>query len=207
MAGRHRMSEIEIGFTFDYADPGSYLGTRLLDRWVHEVHETVSVVWRPLELRIPPNPPTDPRDLHWSEMTRNIEDQASKSGVSFSTPKRIPWTRKAHELALHAREKGCFEPIHRALFLAHFTEARDIGRIDVLVTIGAQHGLDAAEVRTVLGVDRFRSALEASRNEAFDRGIRGVPTLEVGGHRLEGLPSAGAFTQFLKSNLEAEKPR
>ena len=191
------MRQIEIQFTFDYIDPGSYLASRLLASWIDAVDEAVSVSWRPLELRIPPTPPPDPADSGWSEMTREIGDHARREKVPFLIPTRIPWTRKAHELAFHARQQGCFDPVHEALFEAHFTGVRDIGRIDVLVSIGAEHGLDTAEIRTVLGVDRFRSSVEAGRRTVLAGGVRGVPTLEVPHSKFEGFRSPGSFRAFL----------
>ena len=198
------MRRIEIQFTFDYIDPGSYLASKLLARWIDAVDEAVLVNWRPLELRMPPTPPPHPADSGWSEMTREIGDHARREKVPFLIPTRIPWTRKAHELAFHARQQGCFDPVHEALFEAHFTEVRDIGRIDVLVSIGAEHGLDRAEIRTVLGVDRFRSSVEAGRRAVLAGGIRGVPTLEVPHSKFEGFRSPGSLRAFLMGLPDAE---
>lgn len=198
------MRQIEIQFAFDYIDPGSYLASRLLARWIDQVDEAILVSWRPLELRIPPTPPPDPADSGWSDMTREIKDHARCEKVPFLIPTCIPWTRKAHELAFHAREKGCFDPVHEALFEAHFTGAHDIGRIDVLVAIGAEHGLDMAEIRTVLGVDRFRSRVEASRQTVLASGIRGVPTLDVPHRKFQGFRSPRSFRAFLADLSGAE---
>jgi len=198
------MRQIEIQFAFDYIDPGSYLASRLLARWIDQVDEAILVSWRPLELRTPPTPPPDPVDSGWSEMTQEIKDHARCEKVPFLIPTRIPWTRKAHELAFHAREEGCFDPVHAALFEAHFTGARDIGRIDVLVAIGAEHGLDMAETRTVLGVDRFRSRVEASRRTVLASGIRGVPTLDVPHRKFQGFRSPRSFRAFLADLSGAE---
>ena len=202
------MRETKISFAFDYVDPGSYLVSRLLERWGDRIDTVFVVTWTPLELRVPPASLLDPSDKSWLEMTRDIQTQAHEERVPFVEPKCIPWTRKAHELAFHAREKGCFEPIHRALFEAQFVEPRDIGRIDVLVEIAGEHGLDAGEARTVLGVDRFRSQVEESRAAAGAEGIRGVPTLELPGARFEGVRGPGSLESFLTDVLRTEsEPR
>ena len=205
LPARHEgpMSKIEIQFTFDYVDPGSYVASRLLERWIHTIEEEIVVSWRPLELRGPAAPPINLTEPEWSQMTHEIRAQAQQEGVPLLVPTHIPRTRKAHELASHAQEKGCFEAIHEALFEAHFVKGWDIGRIDILAEIGAEHGLDSGETRTVLGVDRFKSRIETERRAALADKIRGVPTLAVGAARFEGLTDAGSFGEFLTGLLEA----
>ena len=132
-------------------------------------------------------------------MTGAMRRQAAALGVPFSPPARIPWSRKAHELALHARERGCFRSVHRALFEAHFSGSEDIGRIDALADIAATGGLDPGEVRTVLGVDRYRPEVERLRRAARRAGIRGVPTFESGGARLEGFRAPSVLRRFLEA--------
>lgn len=198
------MKALEIRVAYDYVDPGSYLGARLLDRWIREEHRTVQLDWVPLELSVPPDARLDPTAPTWRDMHRAMHAQAVRAGIPLSIPSWIPWTRKAHELALHAREKGCFESVHRALFEAHFADSRDIGRIDVLVEIAAEQGLDPAEVRTVLGVDRFRSEVEQLREAARRAGIRGVPTFVSGGEKLEGLTAPPVLRAFLDELVRPE---
>jgi predicted DsbA family dithiol-disulfide isomerase len=107
-------------------------------------------------------------------------------GVALQRPAIVPWSRKAHELALHAREKGCFRQVHRSLFRAHFSESRDIGRVDVLVEIGAASGLDRTETKAILDVDRYAERLLDWRREAERTAVAGVPTVLFGAERLEG---------------------
>ena len=191
------MSARGIRIAYDYVDPGSYLAARLLDRWTAGGAGDLEISWVPLELSAPPSTPVDARRPEWSAMTGAIRRHAAALGIPFSPPARIPWSRKAHELALHARERGCFDSVHRALFEAHFSGSADIGRIDALAGIAAAGGLDPGEVRTVLGVDRYRPEVEQLRRAARRDGIRGVPTFESGGARLEGLGTPSALWRFL----------
>lgn len=192
------MDAITIRFDYDYVDPGSYLAAELLRRWWNRRGVVVSIEWSPLELRVPGADAVAPDDPVWSSMTRTLRHEAEEAGIPFETPWHIPFSRKAHELALHAHEKGCFDAVHRALFEAHFVEGRDIGRVDVLVDLGEALGLDPSETRTVLGVDRFLPHLETLRAEALEHGVRGVPTLESRGRRLEGVESRAALEAFLE---------
>ncbi len=191
------MTAIRIRFTFDYVDPGSYLVHELLARWVEARGGSHAPSLHPLELRTPSSAPLDPDDPEWRALMEAMATFADQESVPFRAPALVPWTRKAHELAFHAHEKGCFREMHHTLFRAHFEEGRDIGRVDVLVELGQSVGLDASETRTVLGVDRFLHRVEEARREARLRGIRGVPTLEADGQRLEGLRSPDELRAFM----------
>ena len=192
------MREPWIRFTFDYVDPGSYVAAALLDRWARRRPSPPHLTWEPLELRTPRAEPIDPADAGWDTLVGAMAEIAESEEIPFTPPDRIPWTRKAHELGFHAREKGCFESVHAALFEAHFAAGRDISRVDVLVELAGEQGMDPAEVRTVLGVDRFAASVEEARREALERGIRGVPTLESHTGTLEGLRRSDELYAFLE---------
>jgi predicted DsbA family dithiol-disulfide isomerase len=197
-----------VRIAFDYVDPGSYLTHVLLDRWMR-AREFSRIEWLPLEIRPPGKPLVDPRDPGWAGMTDTLHHEAVALEIPFTPPSFVPRTRKAMELALHAKEAGkgshdpasgsetAFSALHEALFRAHFMEGRDLGRVDVLVAIAEETGLDGPECRTVLGVDRFKPVVESVRAELLEGGIRGVPTLIDGEIRLEGFQGAGELKIFL----------
>lgn len=181
--------ETTLEFWFDYVDPASWLVEQILSERFERAPEggeaggplalphPVRVVRRPLELRPPPRPPLDPAApvvrAHFDQMAAEMRHR----GVELRIPPFLPWTRKAHELALFAAEKGCFAPLHRAMFDGFALNGLDIGRIDVLVELAAQVGLDPVEARVVLDVDRYTEEVAAHREEAFASGIRGLPVV------------------------------
>ncbi len=169
-------------------DPGSYLVHTLVD----------DAEWLPLELAPPSGPRVDPHDPHWIAMHEALADEAARMEVPFRIPNHVPHSRKAMELALHAAEKGRFPQVHAALFRAHFVDGLDLERIDHLVRIAAAAELEEAEVRTILGVDRFRPEIEAIRERLRGEGIRGVPTIRRDGSTLEGFRSADDLKIFLE---------
>jgi predicted DsbA family dithiol-disulfide isomerase len=189
---------------YDYVDPGSYLTLAVVQRWqASGSRYTVPVRWRPLELCPPGRPLLNAREPRWSAMEEALSGDATHLGVQVRAPGTIPWSRKAHELALHAQQVGSFARVHGALFRAHFEEGDDLSRVDRLVELAAREGLDPSEVRTVLGVDRFVEAVERERTTLLAMGIRGVPTLRFaadtkGEHWLEGYQG----TEVLESALE-----
>ena len=206
------MADRDITFLFDFVDPGSYVVFELLRRR-HLGEGSDRIRMRPLELVRPEDSMISPDDLGWRNMSEYVGGIAVQEGIPYRPPSRIPRTRKAHELALHGLEKEV--PLHGALFRAHFEAGLDLGRIDTLVALAEDAGLDGAEVRTVLGVDRFAPMVRKSRDDARRIRVRGVPTLIVigtgpdGGEiRLEGLHSTEELDQFLsRASRGTDEPR
>lgn len=190
------MEEAEVIFYFDYVDPACYL----LDQALRALlPDGVTVARRPFELRRPPLPPIDPESKAWRSRCHAVQRGAADYGLAVSIPGRMPWSRKAHELSLHARAKGCCEAMHSALFRAFFERKADIGRIDVLIALAEKAGLDPTEARAVLDVDRYAAEVEEMREAALRSGVRGPPTVEAGGRRLEGLPGRQELLRFLRT--------
>ena len=126
---------------FDYVDPLSYLLERELSGLLPEL--AVAPLCRvPLELRPPPGPMLDPESEEWTERWSASCALAADRDLHLRDPAIVPWTRKAHELVLHADSEGLGDGAHRALFDAFFLEGRDIGRVDVLVEIARSLGED-----------------------------------------------------------------
>lgn len=196
------MSGAAPEFYYDYVDPASYLVDRILAGLGGET--PLEVVPRPFELRRPPGEMVDPRSDDWKSYRDQMRREAGRIGVEMEPPDLVPWSRKAHELALHAREKGVFPEIHRALFRAYFQEGRDVGRVDVLVGIAVDRGLDRTEVKAILDVDKYLETVESERSRAERRGVRGVPTLLAGERKLEGFRPEDEIRTFL--SRETDEP-
>lgn len=190
----------QLTFAFDFVDPGSYLTWELVRRWLGgPVLQAIRM--HPLELRSPESPPLSSRDETWRRLMEEMARSAEELEIPLLPPRVVPWTRKAHELALHAVEVEGEASIHDLIFQAYFRDGRDLARIDVLVELAERAGLDPGEARTVLGVDRFTPMVGELREEAFKMGLRGVPTLIHGTRRLEGFTGPEKLRRFL---LDAE---
>ena len=182
-------------FYFDYVDPGSYLMHRQLGQLLpNGVEPTV----HPLEVRPVPQELIDGMDPEWNAYGETVEGLAREAEIRMTHPVFIPWSRKAHELRLHAAEQGLESPMHEEIFSARFQEGADIGRIDVLVAAAEKVGLDASESKAVLDVDKHRDRVVDLRREAEAAGVRRVPTLQSGDMSLEGPASIGEVRRFLE---------
>jgi protein-disulfide isomerase len=86
---------------------------------------------------------------------------------------------EAAQAAEWAREKGRFWAMHDAIF-----EDPGARSVDDLADLARGLGLDPAELRAALEEKRFVEKVRASQAEARAAGIRGTPTLFVGGRML-----------------------
>ena len=171
-----------------------------MERHLASIEDSMSITAEriPFEVHPPPTPLVDPRSPQWRSFWEKAGSAALEEGVTLAQPRLVPWTRKAHELALHSREEDHFFPIHRALFEAFLLKGRDLGRVDVLLKIAVQHGLDHSLAKAVLDVDRHASMITDARARAERLGVRGVPTLRAGDQTLEGLQGHGTVLAFLQ---------
>jgi len=184
-------------FFYDYIDPASFLIERQLAAL--EAEAAVAVKRLPFELRPPPSPLIDPLEEAWRERWRDAQGATAAAGIEFASPRLVPWTRKAHELALEAGGRDRFEPVHRALFEAYQLQGRDLGRVDVLLDIAVRNGMDLTRTKAVLDVDRHTAALEQARAQGERLGVAGVPALLSGGRRLVGFHDRGTLLAFLRA--------
>lgn len=195
------MQHSPVSFFFDYLDPLSYL----IHGELGEPGELgnpagldgAKLRYVPLELRPPPAPILDPDSDPWLARWREATAAGEALGVRVVRPAILPWTRKAHELAFHALEKGVGPAVHDALFEAVFVRGDDVGRVDVLVGLARRLGMDATEARAVLDVDRFADQVAALRADALAAGVSDPPALVCGGRVLQGFHNRGALRTFL----------
>ena len=164
----------------DYVCPFCYLERPVLERIRSERGERVEIDWRAFELRPEPEPTLDPNAeyLHrvWNQ---SVYPMAQDRGMTLRLPPVQPRSRKAHEAAEFARERGLLDAMNGALFKAFFEEGRDLADMDVLLDIGQAVGLDADELRVALGSGHYTGRVLEDQHLARQIGVSGVPALIV----------------------------
>jgi predicted DsbA family dithiol-disulfide isomerase len=158
----------------DYACPFCYLADTSLARLRRE--RGVDVDAAAFELR-PVGTPLPAPDEPWlrEEWQRVVQPLADRLGVPMRLPSFATRTRKAHEAVAYAREAGAFPAMHEAVYRAWWRHGRDIGRIDVLMEIGASVGLDPMALRVALDIDQWADRVEQDAAMAQRLGLTGVP--------------------------------
>ena len=154
----------------------------------------MEVIWTHFPLH--PETPEEGRSLEDLFRGRNYDLKASQARLSaLMAEEGLPYaparthtynSRLAQELGKWAVTQPGGEAIHDALFRAYFVETVNIGRIDELVRIVGETGLDTDSAREVLDTRSFRAAVDSDWRRAGELGISGVPTfvsnnLGVGG--------------------------
>lgn len=185
------MAAVPVVVFSDFACPFSYVTEAALRRMQAAGEVETTHLARELYPAPAPLPPADAGE--WMDALRPLADEL---GISLRVP--VPArTRKAHEAAAFAASKGMGPAMREALFAAHFADGRDIGRINVLVEIGAAVGLDASELKVVLDVDAFAARIVAEEDAARRAGVEGVPTLVIGtGDEARWLVGARPFAEL-----------
>jgi predicted DsbA family dithiol-disulfide isomerase len=182
----------EITVFTDYVCPFSYLSLEGLEA---QAASGMVVHWRAFELRPQQTPPLGPfADAEWAM----VHAVAVENGVELMRPAARPRTRKAHEATRLAQTLDRADAMRRAIFDAYFRENRDIGRIDVLVEIGASIGIEPAAMKVALDVDVHTEDIEADQELASRLGIEGTPAFVAGADTRLGYLSADHLREWLE---------
>ena len=117
---------------------------------------------------------------------------------------RTPNTLDAHRLIWLAGERGVQDAVVEALFLAYFTDGRDLSDRATLAEVAAGAGLDRAEVDDLLAGDGGLDVVRAGEEQARRLGVSGVPFFVVNGRvALSGAQPPELFLQAFEQAGEA----
>ena len=82
---------------------------------------------------------------------------------------------------------------------AYFTEGRHVGRIDDLVALADEVGLDAGEARSALETNAHLDDVRADQAQARAYGINGVPFFVIDGqYGVSGAQPPEAFENVIR---------
>jgi protein-disulfide isomerase len=106
----------------------------------------------------------------------------------------------AHEAALAAGDQGKFWEMHDALFAGHDM----LTRVD-LIAKAKQLGLDVPRFTKDLDSHRFKSQVEADRQEGNRLGVDGTPFFFINGHAISGALPLEEFKHLIDAALKEAK--
>jgi len=136
-----------------------------------------------------------------SAVRDEIKRRAGEVGFAMNTDadSRIWNTFDCHRLLHWAGEVGRQRELKQALFVAHFSEGRDMGDHAVLAKAARAAGLDPIEAAAILASDRY--ATDVRGEEAYWRreGVSAVPTFIIDGkYVISGGHPPEAFERALR---------
>lgn len=206
---------VKVEVWSDVACPWCFIGKRRLAEGIsqHEAAggDAVEVEYRSFELA-----PDLPEDVTESlieymsvrkgipeaqvhAMFSQVSELAHAEGIDahFETVQQTR-TLKAHELLHLAKARGLQDPMKERLLSAYFVEGRHVGRVEELVALAAEVGLDADEVRAALAAGTYAADVQADIAQARAYGIGGVPFFVIDGrYGISGAQSAETFAGAL----------
>ncbi len=109
----------------------------------------------------------------------------------------------ALQLLHHAGALGKRPELTERLFTAYFAEGRHIGRIDELISIATEAGLDPEMTRSVLDDGRYAAEVDADIRLAQSLGTRGVPFYVI--NDAWALSGAQPVEQFLAAYEQSRR--
>jgi predicted DsbA family dithiol-disulfide isomerase len=128
-----------------------------------------------------------------------LQRRGKEAGVVFGNRAILSNSRLALEASEYARDMGKYEAFHESIFHAYFTEALDIGILDVLAAVAKKSGLDDSDMRKFLKDGRYSKRLEQARREAQAINLTGVPTFIINAkHKIVGAQPIDVFRDLFR---------
>jgi len=205
---------IKIDIWSDIACPWCYIGKRHLEAGIASLGEDapdVEIEYHSFELA-----PDTPVDFEGSEidflakhkglpadrvqqMLQHVTGVAANAGLDYDFDAlKHTKTLKAHELLHFAKSQGRQLELSEVLFKAYFTDGRHVGRVDELVELAVEAGLDGDVAREALESGRYAADVQADIAQAGAYGINGVPFFVFEGkYGVSGAQPAEVFGQVL----------
>jgi predicted DsbA family dithiol-disulfide isomerase len=129
---------------------------------------------------------------------------AKNAGLEYNFDKAVVANSfDAHKMIQLAKTKGLGDAAEERLFHAYFTEGRDFGDTDTIVSLGKDIGLQEEEIREALGSDEYSYKVEQDIQEANDIGVGGVPFFAFNRkYAISGAQPPEYFLQTLQKSFE-----
>jgi len=200
----------------DVICPWCFIGKRRLEKAIAAHDGPVKLHWRPFQLN--PQMPKDGisrrdyRTRKFGTWERSLELDAKVVAVgategihfAFERIERTPNTLDAHRLLWLADQNNCQDAVVEALFVAYFTEGRDISHRQTLIDVVVEAGLGRQQAEAMLlgdeGMDAITESEESSRRHSVD----GVPCFVINDQvMLSGAQQPDAFLEAFRHAIDS----
>lgn len=198
----------------DVICPWCFIGKRRLEKALGG--RPASIRWHPFQLN--PDIPREGierksyriRKFGSWERSQELDAQVAAAGrgegieFHFGKMARTPNTLDAHRVIWLAGKRGVQDAVVDGLFLAYFTDGRDLSERATLADVSAAAGLDWAEVDVLFEGEQGLDVVQAGQEQARRLGVSGVPFFLVNGRvALSGAQPPGRFLQAFEQAGEA----
>ena len=212
-------NQLKIDIVSDIVCPWCVIGFKKLSKAMEDLNEEIlfEVNWKPYELH-----PEIPKEGFNKEeyykikfgnsngsrdRFNHITEEGKKAGLefNFNKSKNLPNTFLAHRLLWFSRSKDMQDVMAEALFHAYFTEGRDIGSINELISISTESGLQKTEIEDFFKTDVGSDEILREELRAKEMNIFSVPTYIFNkNYLLVGGQEADTFKAYMKKVIEVD---
>ncbi len=181
---------LEILFVTDFVCPYCIVAKAALDEAIKKTGLEAEIKIQPMELT---EEPKERVDTYHDEVRKAkykvLEAPAKALGIDMKFPPAVvprPYTRLAWEGWFYAKKKGLGHEYSDLMYRAYFVDEKDIGDIDVLVSLAESLGLDGADYKKALENGTYYEAERmASDYSRYNLEVKGIPTLFINGQRVK----------------------
>jgi predicted DsbA family dithiol-disulfide isomerase len=186
----------------DVICPWCYIGKKRLEKALASFasQQEVRVRWLPFQLN-----PTMPKEgvnrreyriRKFGCWEQSLELDAKSIAVgeiegihfAFDRIERTPNTVDAHRLIWLADQQGCQDAVVEALFVAYFTEGRDISNRQTLIEVVVEAGLERQLAEIMLNTEEGITAIKEAEELSSRHQVGGVPFFIIN----DRIPLSGA---------------
>ena len=211
---------IKLNVWSDVACPWCYIGKRKLEHAIDEFHVKHPEVAVDVEYHsffLNPEMPVEYEgsqreylaqhkglDLETVErMSERVTQIAASVGLRYDLENQIMTNTSLAHLAMHyAKTQGKQAEMKERLMSAHFVEAKHVGRLEDVVALGVEIGLDAPAMREALTSGELLAGVAADLQQAQDYGITGVPFFVIQGkYGVSGAQDSSVFVNAFEQVL------
>ena len=211
---------IKLDIWSDIACPWCYIGKRKLEAAIEQFHVKQPSVIFDVEYHsylLNPEMPVDYAGTQReylaehkgldsatvASMSDRVTQIAASVGLNYDLEHQVMTNTSLAHAALHfAKAHGKQVALKERLMGAHFVEAKHVGRLEDIVALGEEVGLDAAALREALVGGEFLAAVGADLEQAAAYGITGVPFFVIDGrYGISGAQDSAVFVDAFEQTL------
>ncbi len=209
---------IKIDVISDVVCPWCYIGKRRLEKALNKLDSeyTFEVTYHPFELNpsIPESGVNQKQYLsqkfggeeRYEKITAHVTQVAAEEGITFNFHKQAvsPNTRTAHRIIQLAKHVDKQAEVKEAFMKAFFTDGVDLTKMDNLIAIAQQAGLEGEIVAQLISGKQGVAEVIQAEKEIQQLGITGVPFYIINNkYGLSGAQPPEAFIEVIqKAALE-----
>lgn len=205
--------KMRVDIWSDVMCPFCYIGKRRFEAALAEFpnKENIEVIWHSFQLD--PDVKAEPgkdvysylaerkgQSLEWSKQAHaQVTEMAAGEGLTYNYDKAVVANSfDAHRIVQLAKKYGKGDAMEEHLFMAYFTDGKDVADHAVLAELATSIGLEANEVKSVLSSNAFTDAVNADINTAAQLRINGVPFFVINNkYGVSGAQAPATFSQAL----------